>query len=231
MTLQLPLPLTWPDQATFDNFYAEENAAACAFLQKMVQNSTHAVVYLQGISGVGLSHLLYASCHLLQQKGETAAYFSLKNAQLFPEMLEGMEQVSLLCCDDIEQIAGQRQWEEALFHCYNRVQTSGTRLLLAGHAPLATMGWGLADLQSRFMASTVFTVQPLVDAQKVRALQYRAKQRGLILSDEVGNYLLKHCPRDMHALFALLEKLDHFSLSTQRRLTIPFVREVLLDRV
>jgi hypothetical protein len=31
----------------------------------------------------------------------------------------------------------------------------------------------------------------------------------------------------MHALFALLERLDELSLATQRKLTIPFVREII----
>ena len=55
----------------------------------------------------------------------------------------------------------------------------------------------------------------------------RARARGLDLSDEVGVYLLRRCPRDTHALFALLERLDKASLAAQRRLTIPFVRDLL----
>jgi len=227
MTLQLPLALTWPDSATFDNFYPEGNAQVLACLEEMTQSKSQKCVYLQGSNGVGLSHLLYAACHAMQQQGGTAAYLSFKNPQLAPQMLEGMENLSLLCWDDIECVAGKREWEEALFHCYNRAQTTGTLLLMAAHAPPAQIAWGLADLKSRLTASTVLTVQALSDAQKISALQYRAKRRGLGLPDEVGNYLLKHYPRDMHALFEALERLDQGSLAAQRRLTVPFIKQVL----
>ncbi|WP_455365563.1 HdaA/DnaA family protein [Kaarinaea lacus] len=49
--------------------------------------------------------------------------------------------------------------------------------------------------------------------------------RGLELSDDVGQFLLRRYSRDLVELFALLERLDHASLSEQRRLTIPFLRE------
>lgn len=227
MVMQLPLCLAWPDSATFDNFCQGNNAAVLACLQEMVQGSGEKYIYLHGASGVGLSHLLYATSHAAQEHGKTAAYLPLKKRVLSPLALEGMENLSLLCWDDIEAVAGDREWEEALFHCYNRVQMAGTCLLIAGHAPPTQIAWSLPDLGSRLAGGVVFTVQPLSDTQKIQTLQNRAKRRGFDLSDDVGNYLLRHCRRDMHALFGALEKLDHFSLSKQRRLTIPFVKQVL----
>ena len=70
-------------------------------------------------------------------------------------------------------------------------------------------------------------MQVLVDDDKKRALKLRAVTRGFDLPDEVGDYLLRYFPRDMHALFALLDHLDTASVVAQRRLTIPFVKTVL----
>lgn len=227
MALQLPLSLTWPDQTTFENFYSENNAPVLAYLREMVQGKGEKNIYLHGSGGVGLSHLLYAACRVTQERSLAAAYLPLSRANLSPQVLEGMENLSLLCCDDLEFIAGNKEWEEALFHCYNRAQTSGTCLLMAGHIPPTQIAWGLPDLGSRLAAGVVFAVQPLSDSQKIQALQYRAQKRGFDLPDETGNYLLSHCSRDMHALFTILEKLDHLSMAMQRRLTIPFVKQVL----
>lgn len=228
MTLQLPLLLSWPEHATLDNFYtAEENLAPLAYLREMTQgNNRERCIYLHGTSGVGLSHLLYATCHAVQQQGQTAVYLPLKKL-MSPAVLDGMENLSLICWDDVASIAGDRVWEEALFHCYNRAQMAGTRLLIASHIPPAQISWALPDLGSRLASSIVFAIQPLSDSQKIRTLQERAKKRGFDLSDKVGRYLLNHCSRDMHTLFATLEKLDHFSLAEQRYLTVPFVRKVL----
>jgi DnaA family protein len=204
MISQLPLALAWPDVATFDNFYAAGNLQVLTCLRDMVQGRGEKQICLQGFDRVGLSHLLYAACHQMQQLSGRAAYLSFKHSGLSSQLLEGMAHFSLVCWDDIEMVAGNREWEEALFHCYNQIQATGTALLLATHLPLGQIGWGLPDLKSRFMASTLFTVQSLTDPQKIQALQSRAKRRGLELSEEVGRYLLNHYPRYTQDLFIFL---------------------------
>jgi len=69
-------------------------------------------------------------------------------------------------------------------------------------------------------------LQPLNDADKSAALRARARSRGLEMSEEVASYLLARYPRDLHSLFALLDRLDAAALAAQRRLTIPFVRSI-----
>jgi len=73
----------------------------------------------------------------------------------------------------------------------------------------------------------VFHVQGLDDEQRIGALQLRARHRGLELPGETARYLLKRSKRDMASLYRLLDKLDLEALRAQRRLTIPFVRDVL----
>ena len=70
-------------------------------------------------------------------------------------------------------------------------------------------------------------MQPLNEEQQLAALTLRAKLRGLELPDETGRYLLRRLPRDMATLAELLDTLDVASLVAQRRLTIPFIRDVL----
>jgi DnaA family protein len=47
------------------------------------------------------------------------------------------------------------------------------------------------------------------------------------MPDETASYLLRRLPRDMPALFDLLDQLDEASLAAQRKLTVPFVKSVL----
>jgi len=75
-----------------------------------------------------------------------------------------------------------------------------------------------------------FHLQALDDAQRVAALQLRARHRGLDLPDESVRYLLTRSKRDMRSLYELLDKLDLEALRAQRRLTIPFVKSVLENR-
>ncbi|VFS78693.1 DnaA-homolog protein hda [Raoultella planticola] len=71
--------------------------------------------------GRGRSHLLHAACAELSQRGDAVGYVPLdKRTWFVPEVLDGMEQLSLVCIDNIECVAGDEPWEMAIFNLYNR---------------------------------------------------------------------------------------------------------------
>ena len=70
-----------------------------------------------------------------------------------------------------------------------------------------------------------------VEHQFGGAAEARAARRGLELSREAAAYLVHRLPRDMHSLCAVLDRLDEAALVAQRRLTVPFLREVLEAQV
>ncbi len=229
MVMQLPLNVTLDDDATFENFYIGDNAAVVSALRHLVETRTDQTIYLWGATGSGHSHLLQATCHdLQQQKKGSAMYLSLSDyQQLSPEIFDGMEQFDLVAIDDIDAIVDNMDWQEALFHFYNRAKQFGTCLVFAARGAPRALPWKLADLQSRLTHGLVFHLQPLSDKQKVAAISLRAKNRGLELSQGTAQFLLNHYQRDMSALFQLLERLDRASIAAQRKLTVPFIRQVL----
>ncbi|SUG19040.1 Chromosomal replication initiator protein DnaA [Salmonella enterica subsp. arizonae] len=54
-----------------------------------------------------------------------------------------------------------------------------------------------------------------------------APAAGFELPEDVGRFLLKRLDREMRTLFMTLDQLDHASITAQRKLTIPFVKEIL----
>jgi DnaA family protein len=221
---QIPLRIGLRDSATFANFHPGPNAAVVHALQ----SASEPFIYLGGVLGSGRSHLLQAACHTVSEEGGLAAYLPLRECiAMSPQMLEGMEQMSLLALDDGELLAGNSEWEQALFHLYNRMRDSGHRMIVAGNAAPVALGITLPDLLSRLGWGPVFQLQPLGDREKAETLCMRAKQRGMELSGEVADYLLNHASRDMHDLFELLDRLDEGSLAAQRKLTILFVRNFI----
>ncbi len=221
---QLPLRIGLRDSATFDNFYLQGDAT----LLHLLQGAFEPFIFLWGGRGTGKSHLLQAACHAEAARGGAAAYLPLPQLlDAGPAVFEGLEAMALVCIDDLQSVVGERAWEEALFHLYNRVRDAGGRLLAAADAGPLALPVALPDLRSRLTWGPVFQLQSLDDAGKLAALQLRAAARGMVLGNDVGNYLLRRIPRDMQALFDLLERLDVASLTAQRRLTIPFVRNLL----
>lgn len=228
MSQQLPLGVRLRDDASLDNFLPGANAVVLSALNAFLTDPQEQMIYLWGAGGCGKSHLLQALCHQAGRQGVTAAYFPLANPQeQAPVMCQGLEHYPLVCLDDLQAVAGQPAWEQALFHLYNRVRDRGGKLLVAADRQPSDLGLLLPDLVSRFAWGTVFPLQELSETDKIAALQLRARQRGLQLTTEVAVYLLRRMPRDMTALYALLDQLDHASLIAKRSLTIPFVRTVL----
>tara|TARA_R110000868_G_scaffold8205_7_gene42757 strand:- start:69319 stop:70005 length:687 start_codon:yes stop_codon:yes gene_type:complete len=222
---QLTLPIQLRDDATFDNFFVSN---ANQLLLQTLQQADQWFVYLWGAAHTGKSHLLQACCHVMSEQGGSCFYLSLADyRQLDPQMLHDLSAMQLVCLDDVDAVAEDSAWQEAIFHLYNEINAAGHRLLVAANASANELGLSLADLQSRFNAGVMFHLQPLNETGKLQALQLRAHARGLKLSDEVGNFLLTRWSRDMQSLFDALEKLDQIALTEKRKLTIPLVKASL----
>ena len=94
-------------------------------------------------------------------------------------------------------------------------------------APLRKAPLELADLQSRLEWGPVFRLHALTEADKGSVFAFRARQRGLRLTPEAVEYVMRRAPRDMTSLLALLDTLDKASLAQQRSLSVPFIRDAL----
>lgn len=232
MSRQLALNLRLKDASSFGNFLAGPNREAmeqlrAAVVQAATQaNTKPAMIYLWGAEGAGKTHLLQAACRLAQELGIAPAYIPLADVvALEPSLLEGLEQTPLVCLDDVERVAGRAQWEAALFSLVERRRSGGV-LAVAASAPPDRLGLKLPDLASRLAWGTTYAMQPLSDAQKLEAVQLRARHRGFEMPEDVASYILSRYPRDLPSLFDLLDRIDEASLIRQRRVTIPFLREL-----
>lgn len=225
---QLPLAIRLKDSASFANFYAGRNEQVLAHVRACAHGEGESVVYLWGSAGSGKSHLLQAACHASALRDGNPVYLPMRDAPGWPpEILQGLEACPLICLDDIDAIAGNAEWEEAVFHLFNRVRDHGHCMVMSAGVPVAELKLRLNDLASRVAWGLVLRIESLDDAEKIAALQWRARHRGFELPDEVALFLLRRCPRDTANLFDLLDRLDIASLAAQRKLTIPFVRDLI----
>lgn len=223
---QLPLGVRLPDRAVFASFFVGRNGEAVAHLERLAAGD-RGTAFLAGPHGSGKTHLLQAAC-VAASATLRAGYLAVRDvAQLGAAALEGWRELDLVALDDLDAIAGDSEWERAVFNVYLALEERGGRFLAASAAPPALAPFGLKDLASRLAACTVFALRPLDEAQSREALQLRARLRGVELPDETAQWLQRRFPRDMASLYAVLDTLDEASLAAQRRLTIPFIRSVL----
>ncbi len=204
------LPETLP---TLDNFVPGGNgetlAALTAWLAADTPASTGFLIW--GEDGSGKSHLLQA------------CGFVYRDAQLTPD-LELPDDLDDLAVDHVEALSATGQI--ALFNAFNRLQAQGGRLLTSAAQPPSHLSLR-EDLRTRLGYGLIYRLQPLSDEEKAAALSRQAEERAMKIPQEALDYLLRHAPRDMRILSALMVALDHYSLEQKRPITLPLLREVL----
>jgi DnaA family protein len=172
------------------------------------------MVYVWGAPGSGKSYLLHAWAHACQARGMTVDF-------------SGQQAAQAVIADQVER------WDEAQQHAgfaaFNRVREAGGLWLAAGNVAPADLPL-MPELQTRLGWGLVFQLQALDDAEKRAALSQHAETLGFRLEPQVADYLLNHTARDMQSLLRVLEALDRFSLETRRPITLPLLRQLLLNQ-
>lgn len=224
---QLPLGVRLRDRSSFDSFHPASNGVAVEALRQVAACSRQGVFWLAGAAGSGKSHLLQAVCAEAARE-RRAAYLPLRELRSGgPDVLTGWQDTHCVCVDDVDAVLGQLAWERGLFNLHRELDERGASLVMSAAAAPRSLRFALPDFGSRCAHALLLTLAPLGEEGQRRALQRHAGMRGLDLPDDTANYLLRRVPRDMERLCALLETLDLAALAAQRRLTIPFVRQVL----
>ena len=222
---QLALPLRLADHAVFESFLPNGNEELLAALAAIAAEPNESGCWVWGGAATGKTHLLQAVC---ERAGDQSVYVPLSMlAEAGPGLIDGLHSRDVVCIDDIQTVAGNEAWEGALFTLYNELTAAGGRLVVAATMAPRECRFDLPDLASRMSQLPTYLVQSLADEDRAEALQLRASHRGLDLPDETASYLLSRSRRDMASLYEVLDTLDEAALRAQRRLTVPFVRDVL----
>jgi DnaA family protein len=237
MLNQLPLEFKLLDSATFSGFFAGKNQPLLFALQDFLNpNNTQEFFYLWGKTQVGKTHLLQACCNNAVGVNIQAMYLSLNNIldiasynsqHNIDNFFDGLDNIPLLCLDDVQLIIANHYLEEKLFYLFNNIRAKKNKLIIAANLPPANLELSLLDLKSRLSWGITYHLQELNEQEKIAALMMRAEQIGLQLSEAVAMFLLARIARSTGQLFAILERLDNASLAAKRKLTVPFVKQVL----
>lgn len=226
-TPQLPLSLRYPPDQRLQT-YLGAPPAALAQLRALAVGAVEDWLYISGTAGTGKTHLALAVCAAAEQAGRRAIYLPLGAARgRVGEALEGLEQHDLIALDGLDLVAGNRDDEIALFDFHNRVRAAGHALLYTGRMLPEGLGLVLPDLRSRLGQCGRISLQPLTEAERAEVLKARAQRRGLALDGPALEWLLTRTGRDLGSLVSVLDRLDRESLAAKRRLTVPFLRNVL----
>lgn len=238
---QFALDINQAPKPSLHNFLPNGNEALVDTLSQSiarwntpVKTASHSIegrwFYWWGIDGAGCSHLLNAIANQAEHQKMGVVQLSPNEPSRWVDVESKLSadltiDPIIITVDDVDQLDSHQQ--AGLFRLLNLVHaTPNSFIYLSGHAPPAQLALR-EDLRTRLGWGLIFEVHPLSDSEKIEALTRAAKERGLILSNEVLPWLIHHFYRDMPSLMALLDALDAYSLETKRTITLPLVRELL----
>jgi len=227
LSSQILLPLEGRRPDRFRDFIAGPNQPVVSALKELL-SSTEGSVFIRGPDGSGKSHLLNATCNTAQEKGLQAFFISSGSLpESAAEGLAGLEEMDLVCIDDIDQLVGQPVWENALFHFFNRFRAHRGRLVSSSTRPLSALPFELPDLESRLAWGLRLQLEPLSDDEKAAVLRSKAEALDIELPADVIYYLLSRGSRNITMLVSNFEAVRVAAFAAKRKMTVPLAREVL----
>ena len=230
MPVQLALQFEFQANQSFSTFYSGDNEEIINHLQQICI-SDEQQLFIWGDVGTGKTHLLQASSQEANKSGKTSFYFSLSlNTLPDPSMLDGLENYDLVCFDNIDQIAGDTHWEQAFFNFYNLHRDANNSLILSAPCPPKFIAIQLPDLKTRMNWGLTLKLKPLADEQQLNALIYKANDLGFEIPVNVGRFLITRYARDLPSIWKLLDKIEQATLVAKRKLTIPFLKQIMADQ-
>jgi DnaA family protein len=216
---QIALPIAVDDARSFETFVAGDNGALVEHLHGLRVQT--APVYLWGPAGAGKTHLLEACAESARARGARVGWFDAAAALPW-----GSEGAALIAIDECDALDAPRQ--HAAFALFVEAASAATPIVAAGRLPPVDLPLR-EDLRTRLGWGHVFAVVPLAEPEMRAALRREADRRGLFLSDEVLDFLLRRFARDLKHLTARLDALDAYALREKRAPTLALLRRMLAE--
>ncbi len=220
---QLTFPWSKPSRASFNHFFMEDiNSGVKDALLKLDD------LFLYGIHETGKSFLLQSICNYYASNKKSALYIPIKEVKVYgTNFLDSLENLDLICIDDIDLIAGDNEWEIAIFNLINSCLISECRLIFASHLNPSTINFNLIDLISRIKKVDHIEIFPVSSNKIPEAIKFVADLRSINLGDKEIKYLTTHSKRNMSDLVNIINKLDNLSLQLKRKITIPLIKQLI----
>ena len=211
----LPLKLL-PSYGRHDFIVGESNLEAVRWVDNFSKSKVNGLVIIGPIAS-GKSHLIST----LKNK-----YKILEAEEVNEEKINILELKDLII-ENIEKIENHYFF----LHIINIVKEKNFKVLLTSRQPIKELNIRLEDLKSRLLAYAHSKILLPTDDVLRGIIIKISKDKGLLLSDTVINYILNHVERSYSIINGFINELDKLSLIRKKKITIPFIKNFMKSKL
>ena len=130
--------------------------------------------------------------------------------------------------DRLDLAPTDSNWELGIFNLYNKLnEADKSKIIFLSDKPLNLIEFNLKDLQSRISSISAMSFAELNDEEKRILMELIFNKRGISIDNSVLSYALERSSRNLENIINLVQKIDEYSLSKKRNITVPLLKEIL----
>ncbi|MDR2684808.1 MAG: chromosomal replication initiator protein DnaA [Prevotellaceae bacterium] len=228
----------------FDNFVEGDcNRLARSAGLSIAQNPGKTAfnpMFIYGNSGLGKTHLAQAIgieikekhpdkivIYVDARKFESQYVDAAINKNKVNDFLYFYQLVDVLIIDDVHEFAGKTGTQNTFFHIFNHLHQVGKQLILTSDKPPVELQGMEQRLLSRFKCGLFAELKPPDLATRIAILNKKIYNDGLVVKDEVVEYLALNIKNNIRELQGALVSLLAQSTLIKKEITIDLVSEML----
>jgi len=155
-------------------------------------------------------------------------YASLEDDYFSEQILEGISYFDVIVLDRLDLAPTDSNWELGIFNLYNELnEADKNKIIFLSDKPLNSIEFNLKDLQSRISSISAMSFAELDDEEKRILMELIFNKRGISIDNSVLSYALERSSRNLENIINLVQKIDEYSLSKKRNITVPLLKEIL----
>ncbi len=192
-------------------------------------------LFIYATKNMGKSHLLHSiGNHVAQSNpGKKALYIHTSdfikkvNSGDANETVKKMDEVDILLLDDVQHLDGLQAPQEKLYSIYNDFREKKKKLVLAADRPPDQLTKIEDYLRSRFQWGMMAEIKAMDPDSTAKLFVKLAQDAGLVIPENVVDYLLLRIPRDFISVTESVETLNRASYQQKRKVSIPLAKSAL----
>jgi chromosomal replication initiator protein len=226
----------------FDNYVVGSSNQFANAAARAVANSpsrSYNPLFIYGGVGMGKTHLMHAIGRELLDRYPSMRIVYTSSERFMNEMVNCIRSdrmpafhrhyrsADVLLVDDIQILAGKERTQEEFFHTFNELYDHQKQIVISSDsAPKATPGL-VERLRSRFEWGLMVDIQPPDLETKMAILDKKAEMEGVVLPEDVRNYIATKTKSNVRELEGAMIKLVAYSSVTGTPINLGMAQQVL----